>query len=236
MQQTRSRTIVAAGVIVALLGAVIVFVYARSVTGRIGGEATVSAFVATRDIPAGTTWESAAAAMTRRSVPTSLQPSNAVESTSQMTGRTSVRAISKGEVVTTSQFGGTKSAPGAGLQIPPGHNAVTVSISPPQGVVHYVQQGDIVNIYVTLKQGDGSITKLLMSNVQVLANRPASATQASEGVVSGGGEVILTLALTPDQAEKVIFSKENGSLWFGLVRPGDGPATTGGRNAQNVLS
>jgi hypothetical protein len=51
-----------------------------------------------------------------------------------------------------------------------------------------------------------------------------------------GGESLLTLALTPDQAEKVIFAKENGALWFGLVRPGDAPATTGGRTAQNVLS
>ncbi len=234
MQQTRSRTIVIAGVIVALLGAVMVFVYARSVTGRIGGEATVSSFVATKNIPAGTKWEAATALMTRRSVPTSLQPDNAVTSSAQMAGRTSVRAISKGEVVTTAQFGGATSAPGAGLEIPPSHNAVTMSISPPQGVVHYVQKGDLVNIYVTMKQGDGTVTKLLLSNVQVLSNRPAA--DASDGQVAGGSEVILTLALTPDQAERVIFSKENGSLWFGLVRPGDAPATTGGRNAQNVLN
>jgi Flp pilus assembly protein CpaB len=173
--------------------------------------------------------------MTRRAVPTSLQPDNAVTSPAQMAGRTSVRGISKGEVVTTAQFGGVKSAPGAGLEIPPGHNAVTMSISPPQGVVHYVQKGDLVNIYVTMKQGEGTVTKLLLSNVQVLANQPASA-QSTEGVVGGGGEVILTLALTPDQAERVIFSKENGSLWFGLVRPGDAPASTGGRNIQNVLN
>jgi Flp pilus assembly protein CpaB len=236
MQQTRSRTIVVAGVVVALLGAVMVFAYAKSVTGRIGGEATVSAFVATRDIPAGTTWESAKASMTQRSVPTTLKPASAVTSSTQMTGRTSVRGISKGEVVTTAQFGGVSSAPGAGLEIPPGHNAVTMSISPPQGVVHYVQKGDLVNIFVTLKQGDGALTKLLLSNVQVLANQPASTASSSEGVVGGGGEVILTLALTPDQAEKVIFSKENGSLYFGLVRPGDAPATTGGRTVQNVLN
>lgn len=235
MQQTRSRTIVIAGVVVALLGAVMVFAYAKSVTGRIGGEATVSSYVATRNIPAGTKWEAAAASMTRRAVPTSLKPDNAVTSAAQLAGRTSVRAISKGEVVTTAQFGGVKAAPGAGLEIPPNHNAVTMSITPPQGVVHYVQKGDLVNIYVTMKQPEGAKTKLLLSNVQVLANQPATA-QASEGVVGGGAEVILTLALTPDQAERVIFSKENGSLWFGLVRPGDPPATTGGRTEQNVLN
>jgi pilus assembly protein CpaB len=235
MLQMRSRTIVLAGIAVALVGAVMVFVYARTVTSKVGGEAAVAAFVAARDIPAGTKWESAAASVKRRMVPASLRPSTAVTDPNQLAGRTSVRAISKGEVVSTSHFGRSAAAPGSGLGIPPGHNAVTMNMPPPQGVAHYTQPGDLVNVYVTIKTADGSTTtKLLLSNVQVLANRPAG-VQESSGVASSG-EVLLTLALTPDQAERVIFAKENGSLWFGLVRPGDQPATTGGRTINNVLS
>lgn len=233
MMQTKPRTFVVAGVAVALLGAVMVFVYVRSVTGRVGGEAAVSAFVASRDIAAGTKWESAASSIARRSVPASLRPASAVTTPDQLVGRTSVRSIAKGEVVTTSHFGRSADAPGAGLQIPPGHNAVTMNMAPPQGVAHYAQPSDLVNVYVTINATGTETTKLLLSNVQVLANRSAGA-QNQQGVSSG--EVVLTLALTPADAEKVIFAKENGSLWFGLVRPGDQPATTGGRTAQNVLS
>jgi pilus assembly protein CpaB len=235
MLKMRSQTIVLVGVAVALLGAVMVFVYARSVTGRVGGEAASSAFVATRDIAPGTKWEAAAASVSRRPVPTSLRPTSAVTDPAQLAGRTSVRGIAKGEVLTASQFGRGAAAPGAGLQIPPGHNGVTMNMPPPQGVAHYTQAGDLVNVYVTTKDPGGTtITKLLLSNVQVLANRSAGAP-TTEGVAASG-EVLLTLALTPEDAEKVIFAKENGSLWFGLVRPGDAPATTGGRTAQNVLS
>ena len=237
MLQMRSRTIVLAGVTVALIGAVAVFVYARSVTARVGDESAVSAYVATKDIPAGTSFDKAASSISRRDVPTSLRPAGAVSKPQQVAGRTSVRRITKGEVITTSQFGKSETAPASGLEIPPKHNAVTMNLAPPQGVAHYAQAGDLVNIYTTIKNaaGNGSVTKLLLSNVQVLANRSATTAQ-SEGV-AGSGEVLLTLSLTPGQAEKVIFAKENGSLWFGLVRPGDDPATTGaGRTASNVLS
>jgi pilus assembly protein CpaB len=238
MLQMRSKTIVLVGVTVALLGAVLVFVYARGVTARAGGENAVDAFVASKDIPAGTAWASAAPSVKRHSVPVSLRPANAVTTPQrQLAGRTSVRKITKGEVITAAQFGQTEAAPGAGLEIPPKHNAVTMNLASPQGVAHYAQAGDLVNIFVTTKnaEGNGSITKLLQSNVQVLANRSAVAEQR-EGV-AGGGEVLLTLALTPGQAEKVIFAKENGSLWFGLVHPGDGPASTGaGRTAQSLFN
>jgi pilus assembly protein CpaB len=234
MQQTRPKTIVFAGLAVALFGAVIVFVYARSVTSHVGGETALQAFVATRDIPAGTRWEAAASAVAKRPVPASLRPADAINAPAQLAGRTSVRRIAKGEVVSTAAFGSSPAAPGAGLQIPPGRNAVTMNLGPPQGVVHFAQPGDLINIYATLRGQTGATTKLLLSNVQVLANR-APGTQDTQ-TVTASGEVLLTLALTPDQAERVIFAKENGSLWFGLVRPGDKPAATGGRTANNVLS
>jgi len=145
-----------------------------------------------------------------------------------------VRGIAKGELITTSEFGQYVTAPGAGLQIPPGHNAVTMSVAAPQGMANYAQPGDIVDVYVTLKQQTETITKLLLSNVQVLSNHPAG-MQSSQNGATSTGEVMLTLALTPDQAERVIFAKENGSLWFGLVRPGDKPTTTIGRTANNEL-
>ncbi len=236
MLQMRSRTMVLAGVTVALVGALAVFVYGRSVAARSGGEDGVSAFVAAKDIPAGTVWNAASPAIDRRSVPASLRPAGAITSPEQVAGRTSVRQISKGEVITNAQFGRSTAAPAAGLEIPPKHNAVTINLSPPQGVGHYAQPGDVVNIYTTIKNtaGDGPITKLMLSNVQVLANRSATAEEGKG--VAGSGEVLLTLALRPGQAEKVIFAKENGSLWFGLVHPGDKPVTTGaGRTAANVL-
>jgi pilus assembly protein CpaB len=229
--QMRSRTMIVGGATVALIGALVVFVYARNVTGHVGGEPMSPAYVASKDIPAGTKAESAMKAMQSRPVPTGLRPASAITSPTQLAGRTSVRSITKGEVITLADFGQHAAAPAAGLQIPTGYNAVTMNLGQPQGVAHYAQPGDIVDIYVTMKRPADTITKLLLQNVQVLANRSATASEAS----SSSGEVLLTLALRPDEAERVIFAKENGSLWFGLVRPGDKKVTTTGRTATNVL-
>jgi pilus assembly protein CpaB len=233
--QMKSRTMMLAGASVALLGALVVFAYAKSVTaGAGGGGSSISAYVATKDIGAGTKWEAAHKAVAKQKVPSSLRPASAISSPDELTGRTSVRRIAKGEVVTVSQFGTTAAAPGLGLEIPPKLNAITINIPPPRGVAYYPQAGDLVNAYTTIKGPDGqTVTKLLLSNVQILSNHAAGA-QTTENA-SKSGEILLTLALSPDNSEKLIFAKENGSLWFGLVRPGDPAATTGGRNITNVL-
>jgi pilus assembly protein CpaB len=235
MKQLTSRTIVLAGAVAALFGVVVVLAYARTAGGPLGDDSSVRAMIANQDIPAGTKGSSLAKAVSSKQIPAALRPASAVGSLDDLDGRMTVRAITKGEVLTAGQFGVEQvAAPGAGLQIPPGYNAVTMSLPPPQGAGHYAQVGDLVNIFVTLRADGAPITKLLLSNVQVLANRSAVATQ-SKGVASGG-EVMLTLALKPGQAEKVIFAKENGSLWFGLVHPGDAAASSGGgRTAGNVL-
>lgn len=233
---TRSTTIIAAGVIVSFLGIVSVIAYGRSVERRSAGGSTVAAYTASSDIPAGTSGAEAARSMRRVSVPKTVRPSTAVSDPAQIDGRIAVRSIATGEVVTTTQFGTTATTPASGLEIPPGYNAVSVNLPSPQGVAHYAGPGDIVNVYVTLKadgdpKGPGAQTKLILSNVQVLSDQ----TPGAKAGPGGTGEVLLTLALQPKDAEKLIFAKETGSVWFGLVRPGDAPAATVGQSSATVL-
>jgi Flp pilus assembly protein CpaB len=82
------------------------------------------------------------------------------------------------------------------------------------------------------------ITKLLLSNIKVLANEPMqtpSEETAEAAAPAQGGEIMITLSLTPAQAEQLIFAKENGSVWLGLVHPGDAPVTSGGRTYKTAL-
>lgn len=231
--QTRSRAIITAGVVTALLGALLVFVYGRSVSSSAEGAPATQALVATDGIPPGTPWEEAKGKVDARPVPNDARPVSAVDDAESLNGRRSVRTVQKGEVITTAQFGLTEAAPAGGLDIPPGQNAVSVDLGVPQGVAGYVQPGDFVNIYTTFdggQEGDGeTITKLMLSNVQVLANRAAGAEDR------GSGGALLTLALTPHDAEKVVYAKQQGSLWLGLVHAGDPQAETPGVTRVNVL-
>jgi pilus assembly protein CpaB len=241
---TRSSTIIAAGVIVSFLGIVSVIAYGRSVERRSNAGPSVAAWTATAAIPAGTKGEQAAKSMRQTKVPQLARAEGAIADPKELVGRTSVRPIAKGEVVTGAAFGTQSVAPGAGLQIPPGFNAVSFNLPVPQSVAYFVQSGDLVNVYVTFKGGQPAAgpaglpneTKLLLSNVQVLANRTATQPIAGRAIQAPqAGEAILTLALKPADAEKLVFAKENGSVWFGLVHPGDGPAQTGGQTPVTVL-
>lgn len=242
----RSTTVVITGVVVALLGMLLVFVYAGRVKERAGAGAglgpTASAFVATVDIPVGTSWEAMADRVRKQPVPGGLRPSSAVSRATQVAGKSSVQAIAKGEVLTMNQF---TAASSGSIDIPKGQNAVTINLTPPQGVGRYVQPGARANVFVTFKTlpgsanpAEGAVTKLLLTNVRVLANQPASSAgeESATTTPSSSGEILLTLAVTPDQAEKLIFAKENGSLWLGLMRPGDAPAAPStGRTFRTAL-
>ncbi|HYO00290.1 MAG TPA: Flp pilus assembly protein CpaB, partial [Actinomycetota bacterium] len=170
-----------------------------------------------------------------------VRPATAVATTTQLNGKAAIRGIAKGEIVTTTQFNTSSSG---GLDIPAGQNAVTMNLSVPQAVARYIQPGAETNIYVTYKglpnaqPADANVTKLLLSNIKVLANQPMQAptAEAAEGTVPQGSEILLTLALTPDQAERLIFAKENGNIWMGLVHPGDAPVTSGGRTFKTALA
>lgn len=241
----RSSGVVVAGIVVALLGMVLVFTYAGRVRAGAGvSGAAGTAYVATNDIPAGTRWEDMVGALKKKDVPADVRPATAVATTSQLNGKAAIRGIAKGEIVTTTQFNTSSSG---GLDIPAGKNAVTVNLTVPQAVARYIQPGADANVYVSYKNlptagnpADANVTKLLLSNIKVLANQPmqaptAEAADANAAAATQGNEVLLTLSLAPDEAERLIFAKENGSLHLGLVRPGDAPVTSGGRTFKTAL-
>jgi Flp pilus assembly protein CpaB len=73
------------------------------------------------------------------------------------------------------------------------------------------------------------LTKILLWNVQVLSIgvNVVSASQSNDAVESGAaantnnaGQVVfktVTLAVTPEQAEKLVFAQELGKVWFALM-------------------
>ena len=123
----------------------------------------------------------------------------------------------------------------AQVKIPEGKEAVAVQIPKVPGLGGYTEVGDRVNVYGTFKdrQPGGSVkgtplVKLILSNVEVLAVSAAPAT-------AEGGSATYVLALSPDEAEKVIYLSSFEGIWLSLVKDGAPPVdSTPGRNAQNV--
>jgi pilus assembly protein CpaB len=238
--KSRSSTIIGAGVALAILGAALVFLYAHSLQGSAGAATgtDVAAFVAKSAIPSGTTADSLTTYVKGQAVPAAARPADALTSLSQIANLQTLRNISAGEVVAVSQFGtagaatATTTASTDGLAIPAGKNAITVTAPVPQAVAGYVSAGDLVNIYMTGK-GDQS-ARLLLSHVAVLAVVPAN-TPKIAAAAPPTTDINFTLALSPQDAEKVIFAQTYEALWYGLVHPGDGPATSAGQTLKSLF-
>lgn len=239
--KSRSTTIIGAGVAVAVLGAVMVFAYAHSLQGSAGATtgSSAGAYVAASAIPTGTKGSAISALVKSAAVPSAARPSDALTSLTQVSTQVALRNISAGEVISASQFGtaGTPNTDTSGLTIPAGKNAITVTSPVPQAVAGYVSPGDLVNIYLTTKAGDQG-ARLLLSNVSVLATVPANTPKVASGAAAApaAGDVYFTLALSPQEAEKIIFSQTYESLWYGLVHPGDGPASTTGQTVKTLFA
>ena len=81
-------------------------------------------------------------------MPAALRPADAIIDGSQVEGKTLVRSMSKGEVLTAVQFNATGTE---SLKVPPGYSALTISLPLPQGVGDYIQPGSKANVFVTFK-------------------------------------------------------------------------------------
>ena len=123
----------------------------------------------------------------------------------------------------------------ATVKIPDGKEAVAVQVPKVPGLGGYTEVGDRVNVYGTFKDRQPAaavkgtpLVKLILSNVEVLA---VTATPAA----AEGGSATYVLALSPEEAEKVIYLSSFEGIWLSLVKDGAPPVgSTPGRNAQSV--
>jgi pilus assembly protein CpaB len=129
------------------------------------------------------------------------------------------------EVLENEPLTGNKlAAVGAGAGLPPtitpGMRAISVRVNDVVGVAGFVTPGNRVDVFVTLKERDTTITRIVLSNVQVL-----TAGTRYEQDKSKSGEAmpssVVTLLLSPEDAEKVVLAANEGQIMLALRNPLD---------------
>jgi pilus assembly protein CpaB len=126
---------------------------------------------------------------------------------------------------------------GAGLPptITPGMRAISVRVNEVIGVAGFVTPGTRVDVFVTLKQGEGSITRVVVSNVQVLT----AGTRYDQDKSKNGEAIpssVVTLLVTPEDAERVVLASTDGQIMLALRNPLDaGPTSTSGTRTANLF-
>lgn len=201
---------------------------------KAGAAVTRSVVIASRDIPEGATIDRNA--LSTAQWPTQTVPVGAFASIDSVAGRVTRVAVYNGEAIVPGRMAPVGSGAGLEVKIPPGQRAMAVRINDVAGISGLLQPNSRVDVLVTIRDNnsDRQVAKLFMSNMLVLSvgtevqrdaqGRPNNATT-------------VTLAVTPEEAERLAIAMNSGSIQLVLRGYGDPDSVrTKGANSSDVLS
>jgi Flp pilus assembly protein CpaB len=116
--------------------------------------------------------------------------------------------------------------------IPPGKRALSLELQPVPGVSGFVGAGDLIDVY-GVDKGDTPGVRLILQGVEVL-NVNGAGLPAAQGQ-PGGPDLVYLLAVTPAEAERLIYMTEFEKLYFDLIPKGEQPVTTPSAGPSQVL-
>jgi len=195
-----------------------IFLYVHGVKRKAEtGGAQVAVIVSKKDIPAATNLDVliSSGVFTSETIPKTDMVQGAVTSLEQLKGRRTSVPILAGEQIPVARLQGSTALPGGTFGIPVGYEAMTLSLDPTRIVGGLVQTGDHVSLYAAFQPPVTSYeTVTLVPDVRVLRiQKPSAGQPATTGTM-------ITMALKPSDAQKVVFAQENGKVWIGLQPPG----------------
>jgi pilus assembly protein CpaB len=237
--------------LLAIVATVAIFMYVRGIEERAFEDAElVEVFVAQGPIEAGTSASEAgdAGLIARDTAPRGNVPVGAITDLGQIEGLVALERILTGEIVLRERWGSVEDAAVA-FEIPDGFEALAVEVGIPPGVAGYIRAGDRVSLIATVAapgatvtDPDGTVTEeqgelrsqYLLQGIEVLAVGQRR-TETGEDAAPGGS-VLMTVALEPEDAERLVFAIENASLYFTLLPEDAEPQETPGRTLDDLFS
>jgi len=221
---------VLAAMVVGLIGVAAVLLYAGGADARaVADQRPQTVFVAQGLVPAGTT--AADAVAKGLMVPTKIAakgvPAGALTKVDAATGKlVALTDIAAGDFVIASRFGTTPTGAKA-IQVPDGQVAISVSLSDPGRVGTFVTPGSHIVIYDTYQPPAGPAgapaatkqTRVLLDDALVIAVGSTSLTPTANANANANGQAtgaLVTVALPPDAAAKLVHGIQTGTLYAGL--------------------
>lgn len=226
---------VIAAVLIAALGTVLVFIYVNGVNDRaLAGQNPVSVLVAKGTITVGTSAAAAEAAgdFKTEKVPADALAQGYLSSIDSIRSQLAVTTIVPGQQIVRAEF--ANNSANTALPIQPGMLAVSVQLTDYGRVAGFVQPGAHVAIFIDASPkalGTGQqldqVVRTLLPNVEVLAAGPVTLTPQTTTNSNGQtntqqiSQAILTVEVTQQQAEELVFAQDHATLYFALLASGD---------------
>ena len=198
-----------------------------------------SVVVANEDIPAGTAISAESVRLV--SLPVEAVPEGWLDDMDRVSGRIAISPFRRNEPVLETKLAPVKVTRG-GIATLTGQDkrAIAVHVDEVVAVAGFIQQGDRVDVLATLHTDEDKsrpMTKIILENVLVLATGEKT-TDASKIAPVGNAEGphVMTLEVSPREAEKLTLAMSEGRIQLVLRHPLNGEkADTDGATVDGLL-
>jgi pilus assembly protein CpaB len=233
-RRTRTVVVVLIAIVLASLASLGVYRAVQRIPAREVEIATAHAVVAARPLPMGTL-------LTKDDVkiigwPARTPLAGGFTSVDQVTNRGVMTALAENEPLTDGKLAPAGSGGGLPPSIPQGMRAISVKVNEVIGVAGFVAPGTNVDVVVTIRAGsEGSMSRVVVSNVQVVTVGTRSDQQNTKDGQRPASTVV-TLMVTPDDAERIALASAEGQIILTLRNPLDTlPTTTEGTRMASLM-
>jgi pilus assembly protein CpaB len=217
MNRTRLLMIGVLALVAGFFASVYVYKNLQSKNG-VSTEAGADVIVAANDLQVGARVEERDIRIIR--IPASDLPPGAPRKKSDVVGHGVIIPISKGEFILPNRLAGENAGSGLPSLIPPGMRAVSVRVNEVVSVAGFVTPGTRVDVLLTGTPGGGGDeeTTTVLQNVAVLASG-----HTLERTSSGEAQntAVITLLVTPDDAQRLTLASSEGHIQLALRNPLD---------------
>lgn len=234
----RRKLLLVIAVVIAALGTGLVYLYVQGAEDRATEQFDgVSVLTATAVIPMGESIEVAqkSGKIGVTKIAANQQLDGALTDTSTLEGQSANATIYPGEQIIPAKFSQGVVASASALPIPEDMVASSVQLSDPARVAGFVNPGSRVTLFMNGSDPAGAFTRRLIDDVTVLgvgSTTPVSAAPGADGtaVTEQLPRTLVTLAVSPKDAERIAFAAANGEVWVALrndkTKIGDGSPVT----------
>ena len=150
-------------------------------------------------------------------------------------GRGLLTQVSENEPITETKLASRESGAGLTPTIPIGMRAISVKVNEVVGVAGFVVPGTHVDVVATVDSQNEKTTRTVVSNLQVLA----AGTRYDQQEAREGKPIpttVVTLLVTPEDAERVTLASTDGRIILVLRNPLDiAPTTTTGVHLASLM-
>ncbi|HYN08002.1 MAG TPA: Flp pilus assembly protein CpaB [Vicinamibacterales bacterium] len=217
-RRNRTLVVVAVAVVMAAVASFGVYRAIQNIPERTKYIPAHYLVVAKQDVPVGTIIEAQHVRLAGWPQDTNVEGSFA--KIEDVLGRGAISPVVINEPITERKLASREAGGGLPPMIPAGMRAMAVKVNDVIGVAGFTVPGTRVDVVVTIKDRDNSVSRAVLSNIQVLS----SGTKFDQEQSKNGQAMktaVVTLLVTPPDAEKLALAQTEGQIVLALRNPMD---------------